>query len=552
MKLNHRITKVFIANRGEIALRIQRACSKLNLASVTAVSDADLRSKAAREAQEVQRVGPAPAALSYLSVEAILNAAHRSGCDALHPGYGFLSENAEFAEAVIRSGLVWIGPSPDAIRAIGSKTAGRTQAHAQKVPVTPGTEGGLSDAQLIAATGALGFPLLIKAVGGGGGRGMRIVRSIDELADALPRARNEALKNFSNPDVYLERFLDRPRHIEVQVMGDSHGNVIHLGTRDCSTQRRHQKLIEEAPAPGLSTELREKIHRAAVRIARSVGYDNAGTLEFLLEGKQFYFLEMNTRIQVEHPVSEMITGIDLVELQLRVAQGEKLPLTQAKVRFRGHAIEFRINAEDPAQHFAPTRGTVRSWIRPEADERIREDSGYDAGDEVSLHYDGMMSKVIVHGKNRRDALKLAAKHLETYEIEGLNTTLPFYRWLLRTNVFTEAPVDIGFVEREFSPEILQEFAASQVADQEHKGDGTAFEPVESLRYVSQRYEVEYSVELIHCHPSYFIARVALPQGRTAKKFWRASNSREACLQSLATEVLETVPPKMLRATEKKR
>ncbi|RIL02551.1 MAG: hypothetical protein DCC75_13255, partial [Proteobacteria bacterium] len=403
MALRNKINKVLIANRGEIALRIKRACRKLGIRSAAIVSEADKNSLFAREAEELYVIGPAPARESYLAADKIIAAAKELGCDAIHPGYGFLSENAEFARKVIDNGLVFVGPSPESIEALGSKTKARAHVKRFGVPVTPGSEGGLSDQRLVELAAQIGFPVIVKAVAGGGGRGMRIVNSAGELTQILPRARAEALKNFASDDVYLEKFIEQPRHVEVQILGDAFGHVIHLGTRDCSTQRRHQKLVEEAPAPNLSSDLRERIHMAAVNAAKSVSYQNAGTAEFLVKGEEFYFLEMNTRIQVEHPATEMVTGVDLVELQLKVAQGERIPWSQDQITFDGHAIEFRIYAEDPANNFAPSPGRITRLKRNDAP-YVREDIGFSEGDEISLHYDAMISKLIVKGENRSDAI----------------------------------------------------------------------------------------------------------------------------------------------------
>jgi acetyl/propionyl-CoA carboxylase alpha subunit len=464
-KQHTRISKVLIANRGEIALRIQRACNKMGIKTVSVASEADKDSLFARRAEELVIIGPAAARDSYLRGDKLIEVAKERGCDALHPGYGFLSENADFAQKVVDSGLNFIGPSPQSIAALGSKTRAKAIASAAKVPCAPSSPAGLSDEELIVAAEKIGYPVLVKAVAGGGGRGMRNAFTPAELAEALPRARGEALKFFSNEDIYLEKLIDRPRHVEVQIFGDKHGNLVHLGTRDCSTQRRHQKLIEEAPAPHLAPELRERIHQAALAAARESGYYNAGTVEFLVKDGEFFFLEVNTRIQVEHPVTEAITGLDLVELQLRVAQGEPLPFKQSDVRFTGHAIEFRICAEDPAQGFRPATGKITTLTSAKFP-WVREDTGFLEGDTVSAHYDSMLSKVIVHGGSRGDAIDKSLEFLSSYAILGVPSTIALHLWALYNGEFRSRPLDIGYVEREFSVKILLGLRAAEVRDPE--------------------------------------------------------------------------------------
>lgn len=445
-----RITRLLIANRGEIARRINRAAKALAIETVLVVSDPDIGSVATKEVDQVVPIGGSVARDSYLNGEKIIASALKSGCDALHPGYGFLSEDPNFAERVLAAGLNFVGPSPASIRALGVKTTARKTVAAAGVPITPGSSGGASDRELYEAAKAIGLPVIIKAAAGGGGRGMRIVRDLGELSAALEGARAESLKNFGSDSVYLERYIDSPRHVEVQLFGDHYGNVVHFGTRDCSTQRRHQKLIEEAPAPFLDSETREKIHAAAVAAARSVGYYNAGTAEFLVKGSEFYFLEINTRIQVEHPVTEAITGVDLVQLQLKVAMGEELPFSRPGhgVNFNGHAIEFRINAEDVGAGFRPSIGEISDWSRPSVDGvTVREDSGYREGDTIPPFYDSLISKVIVTGKDRAEALFRGYNFLKRYEIKGVPTTVPFHLWLLANRDFQGEGIDIGYVER---------------------------------------------------------------------------------------------------------
>lgn len=539
---NHKITKVLIANRGEIALRIDRACRSLGIQTTFVCSEADRNSFFARQAKELVIVGPAAAKDSYLNIPRLLAAAKENNCNAVHPGYGFLSENSGFAKQVREAGLIFIGPSPESIEALGSKTEARRRVQERGVPTTAGTPGDLSDEALIAAAQAIGFPVIIKAVAGGGGRGMRVVNNVREMEEALPRARAEALKNFSNEAVYCEQYIHEPRHVEVQIFGDQFGNVIHFGTRDCSTQRRHQKLVEEAPAPFLRDEMRKRIEQAAVEAARSVNYYNAGTAEFLVKGDKFYFLEMNTRIQVEHPVTEMVTGADLVQLQLKIAQGEALPMQQKDIKFRGHAIEFRIYAEDPANNFSPSKGQITKLRRPQA-QYIREDGSIEEHDEIVLFYDAMLSKLIVHGKNRDDAVAKSYQALRDYTLEGVATTLPFHRWLLRVSPFRSSPLDIGYLSREFSHESLRALDASEVVDPAHSEPEHGAAKVERFEYHSQRFDTLYTVELTHREAGLFLAVPTLSsERRPAPRFCRISNGKNAAIGALISEVLEKVDP----------
>ena len=536
------IRKVLIANRGEIARRIQRACKKLGIASVTVASEADKNSLFAREAEELVVIGPAPAKESYLAIDKLIAAAKQHACDAVHPGYGFLSENAEFAQAVIDAGLIFIGPDPATIETLGSKTSARAQVQKFGVPTTPGCRGGLSDAEIIKEAEKIGYPLIIKAVGGGGGRGMRVVNSTEELGQMLPRARAEAKKNFSSEDVYFEKYISHPRHVEVQIFGDGKGQVLHFGTRDCSTQRRHQKLIEEAPAPQLSDELREKIHAAAVNAGKSVNYKNAGTAEFLVAGQDFFFLEMNTRIQVEHPVTEVVTGVDLVELQLKVAGGAPLGMKQEDVRVIGHAIEFRLYAEAPAQNFQPAVGRITDIKRPVAP-YIREDYALAAGDEVTPHYDAMISKLIVSGATRTQAIARSVQALAEYEIKGLATTIDFHRWMLDRREFRRGPVDIGFVEREFNAEKLREFRAKYTRDPRHQRPIGGAEMKNVFEYQSKKFRTTYTIEVVHRNEGFFLATPIGSDGRrAAKRNCRMSNGMDTVVESLISEVLEKVNP----------
>lgn len=541
---------MLIANRGEIALRVQRACDKLGIRSVMIASEPDKGLWYARQAHELVVIGGAPARESYLAIDKIVNTALENGCDAVHPGYGFLSENADFAQAVEDAGLTFIGPSPEMIRVLGDKVAARARALQYDVPMTPGSPGGLTDEELVAQADKIGYPVIIKAVAGGGGRGMRIVSSAAEMRELLPRARAEALKNFSNSDVYFEKYIVNPRHVEVQIFGDAHGNLVHFGTRDCSTQRRHQKLVEEAPAPDLSDDLREAIHTAALNVARSVQYKNAGTAEFLVKDGKFYFLEMNTRIQVEHPVSEIITGTDLVTLQLEVATGEPLPMKQSDIKFTGHAIEFRVYAEDPKSNFSPARGRITSLRRPKRP-WIREDYAYEEGDDVSLHYDAMMSKLIVIGDSRSEAISRSVEALTEYKVGGVATTRDFHRWLLLSTSFSHAPLDINYVEREFSANALDDLSLRDVKDPYHRESLGEFEIKEYLDYRSLKFGHSYTIEVIHRKAGFFeVTPILLTEKgevKARKRYRRASNGIKAALDSLSSEVLEAVTPDELFA-----
>jgi acetyl-CoA carboxylase biotin carboxylase subunit len=467
MKVHSKIKKLLIANRGEIARRINHACVALGIDTVLVASDPDLGSLAAAEAGQVVSLGGATARESYLNGQNIIEAALSTGCDAVHPGYGFLSEDPNFAQSVLDAGLIFVGPSPASIRALGVKTTARATVVKAGVPVTPGSVGGATDSELAQAAKAIGLPVIIKAAAGGGGRGMRIVRQEEDLQSSLDRARAEALKNFGSDAVYLEKYIEEPRHVEVQLFGDVHGNVVHFGTRDCSSQRRHQKLLEEAPAPFLDPDTREQIHAAAVAAAKSVGYYNAGTAEFLVKGRDFYFLEINTRIQVEHPVTEAITGVDLVQLQLKVAMGEPLPLSQEQITFSGHALELRINAEDVCEGFRPAIGTISNWTRPDT-AGIREDYGYQIGDSIPPFYDSLVSKVIVHAPTRQEALYQTFQFLKDYRIEGIPTTIPFHAWILANPEFQSDGIDIGYVERHFTRECAEQALALVARDAQHK------------------------------------------------------------------------------------
>ncbi|MGH9581199.1 MAG: acetyl-CoA carboxylase biotin carboxylase subunit [Terriglobales bacterium] len=443
--------KILVANRGEIAVRVQRACRELGIASVAVYSDVDRAALHVRKADEAYSIGPAPASQSYLDIGKLLQAARRSGADAVHPGYGFLSENARFAQAVTEAGFKFIGPSAEAMELMGSKTRARQALRRADVSLVPGTDRGvasLEDAQ--SAARALGYPVLLKAAAGGGGKGMRRVDSPQQLASALEAARSEAENAFGNGEVYLEKLLAGPRHVEIQVLGDEHGNLVSLGERECSLQRRHQKVVEEAPSPLLDEALRRRMGEAAVRVARAAGYSNAGTVEFLMDQERnFYFLEMNTRLQVEHPVTELVTGLDLVQWQIRIAAGEKLAFEQEEVRLRGHAIECRIYAEDPDNSFFPSPGTITRLLTPSGP-GIREDSGIYEGWTVPLEYDPLLSKLVVHAPTRAQALARLERALEEYFVGGIKTNVPLFRRIVRHPDFVAGTLDTGLLDRVLS------------------------------------------------------------------------------------------------------
>ncbi len=443
--------RVLIANRGEIAVRIIRACHAAGLEAVAVYSDADAQAPHVLAADTAVRLGPPPAAESYLNVAALLEAARVTGSDAVHPGYGFLSERAHFARAVETAGLVFIGPPADAIERLGSKTGARRLMEAAGVPVVPGiTLDDQSDAALMAAAATLGAPLLVKPAAGGGGIGMKTVRHLDELATALPQARREAQAAFGNSTLYLERLIDRPRHIEVQIFGDAHGQIVHLFERECSAQRRHQKVVEETPSPAVTPAVRARLGAAAVAAGRTVGYQNAGTVEFLLEGEgddaRFYFLEINTRLQVEHPITECVVGVDLVRAQLAVAAGAPLPWRQGELTQRGHALECRVYAEDPARGFLPQAGPLLRYREPSGP-GLRVDAGVVEGGAVSVYYDPMLAKLIVHGETRAQCLERALEALARFEVLGLRTNLGFLQTLVAHPAFAAGQIDTGFLDR---------------------------------------------------------------------------------------------------------
>jgi acetyl-CoA carboxylase, biotin carboxylase subunit len=439
--------KVLIANRGEIALRIIRACREMDIASVVVHSTADANAMAVRLADESVCIGPPPARESYLNIPAILSAASLTGSDAIHPGYGFLSENAQFARMVEEHGFTFIGPKPEHIETMGDKAVAKKTVKDLGLPVVPGSDGLMKTAEEgLAVAKKMKFPVLIKASSGGGGKGMQVVREESEFKEAYERAKAEAKANFGDDGVYLEKYLENPKHIEIQVFGDTHGNAIHLGERDCSTQRRHQKVVEEGPSPVLDDETREKIGSLAADVIRKMGYRGAGTIEFLYENGEFFFMEMNTRIQVEHPVTEMITGIDLIAEQIRVAAGLPLSIkTENKLRFRGHAIELRINAEDP-DTFAPSPGKITQF-HPAGGLGVRFDSAIYQGYSIPPHYDSMVGKLIVHGRDREECIRRLKRAIRETVVEGIKTTLPLHYWILQQPEFISGDYTIHWLEK---------------------------------------------------------------------------------------------------------
>jgi 3-methylcrotonyl-CoA carboxylase alpha subunit len=441
-------SKILIANRGEIACRIMRTARRLAIRTVAVYSDADAGALHVAMADEAYRIGPAPARESYLSIERVIAAARQSGAEAIHPGYGFLSENAEFADACAEAGIVFIGPPAAAIRAMGSKSAAKALMAKAGVPLVPGYHGVEQGEKLLASEAKkIGYPVLIKASAGGGGKGMRIVERQDDFAAALASAKREAKASFGDDTVLVEKYLTRPRHIEMQVFADTHGNCVHLFERDCSIQRRHQKVVEEAPAPGMDEGRRRAMGKAAIAAAQAVSYVGAGTVEFIAEGDHFFFMEMNTRLQVEHPVTEMISGTDLVEWQLRVASGEALPKRQDELSINGHAFEARIYAEDPARDFLPATGMLHHLRAPQEDRHVRVDTGVREGDAVSIHYDPMIAKLIAWGEDRGAALRRLRDALDRYEIVGTATNRDFLARLAAAPDFAAGAVDTGFIAR---------------------------------------------------------------------------------------------------------
>ena len=458
--------KILIANRGEIAVRIIRTCRELGISPVAVYSEADTVSLHVRLADEAVCIGPAPSTESYLKIEAIIAAAIRTWVEAIHPGYGFLAENADFARAAVAAGLTFIGPTAEAMDIMGSKTSARRAAMEAGVTIVPGTVEPLSSFSEARDTAKkFGFPVMLKAAAGGGGKGMRLVRSSEELLSAFENAHAEAAAAFGDSSLYLEKAVEQPRHIEIQIFADTHGNVVHLGERECSIQRRHQKVIEECPSPINDPDLRRRMGEAAVKIARAVNYTGAGTVEFLVanDTREFYFLEMNTRLQVEHPVTEIVTGFDLVREQFSVAAGHEISFKQEDIRWRGHAIECRIYAEDPQNNFFPSPGTITHLQEPSGP-GIRIDSGVRLHSEVSIHYDPMIAKLAVWGRTRKEAVDRLRRALDEYEVAGITTTLPFFREIVRDDEFIAARLDTAFIDRFNERRAAAPPAQSQTAD----------------------------------------------------------------------------------------
>jgi acetyl-CoA carboxylase biotin carboxylase subunit len=452
-----KINKVLIANRGEIALRVMRSVREMGLKSVAVYSEADRNALHVRFADEAIFIGEATSSKSYLDMQKIIQAAKDSGSDAIHPGYGFLSENAVFAQKVKEAGLIFIGPSPESIRIMGSKLGAKESASKFDVPMVPGSGKALSDiseARKIAKE--IGFPVLIKASAGGGGKGMRIVEKEEEFEQQVKSATSEALSAFGDGSVFVEKYIGSPKHIEIQVLGDQHGNVVHLFERECSIQRRYQKVVEEAPSPVVSPEIRAAMGKAAVEVAKSCGYYSAGTVEFIMdENRKFYFLEMNTRLQVEHPVTESITGIDLVKEQIKIAQGEKISFKQEDLSIRGHSIELRVYAEDPANNFLPDIGKITNYKRPQGP-GIRVDDGFESGMDIPIYYDPMIAKLTVSAANREEAIARMIRAIDEYEITGVATTLAFGKFVMKHQAFINGSFDTHFVKDHFKPEYLNE------------------------------------------------------------------------------------------------
>ncbi len=454
--------KILVANRGEIAFRIMRTARKMGIKTVAVYSEADRQSPHVKFADEAVLLGPAPSSESYLVMDKIIKAAKDTGAEGIHPGYGFLSENAIFAQIVEDAGITFIGPKPHAIQVMGNKLAAKEAVRDYDIPMVPGIEEAITDVALAEKiANEIGFPILIKAAAGGGGKGMRVVENNKELPEQMNRAISEAEAAFGDGSVFIEKYVGSPRHIEIQVLADTHGNIVHLFERECSVQRRHQKVVEEAPSAVLTPAIREKMGDAAIKVAKACDYVGAGTVEFLLdENKNFYFLEMNTRLQVEHPVSELISGIDLVEQQIKVARGEKLEFAQKDLKITGHALEVRVYAEDSLADFMPSIGTLSTYQTP-VGEGIRVDDGFEEGMEVPIYYDPMISKLITYGKNRDEAIQLMIEAIDNYKVEGISTTLPFGKFVCEHEAFTSGKFDTHFVKNFYSPEELEKKYAEE-------------------------------------------------------------------------------------------
>lgn len=449
------IKKVLIANRGEIALRIMRSCREMGISTVAVFSEADRNAPFVRYADEAVCIGPPPSSQSYLNGKKIIEVCKQLKVDAVHPGYGFLSENAEFARSVDKAGIIFIGPPAEAMEMMGDKLSAKATAKKHNVPMVPGTEGAIDDikeAKKVAKE--IGFPILIKASAGGGGKGMRIVEKENDLEEEVKRASSEAKSAFGDGSVFIEKYVEKPRHVEIQILADKHGNVVYLFERECSVQRRHQKVVEEAPSTVLTPEIRKKMGECAVSLSKACGYVGAGTVEFLVDAKKnFYFLEVNTRLQVEHPVTEMITGTDLVKEQIKVAQGEKLSFKQEDLKINGHSIEVRVYAEDPANNFLPDIGRLVSYKIPQG-VGVRVDDGFEEGMDIPIYYDPMIAKLISYGKNREEAIARMIRAIDEYKIIGVETTLPFCKFVLKHEAFTSGNFDTHFVSKYFIPKKL--------------------------------------------------------------------------------------------------
>ncbi len=532
-----KITKVLIANRGEIARRIRRAADALGIQSVMLASEADKDSYHLENAKEVAFLNGSAANETYLDGKKIVSLAKHHGCDALHPGYGFLSENGDFAKLVEDAGITFIGPRSETIYLMGDKQKAKEVASEAGVPFATSLSIESEPLNIKNLESTVGYPMLLKAAAGGGGRGMRIVREKKSLADEVKRAKAEALKFFSDERVFAETFIELPRHVEVQVFGDSAGGAVHFGTRDCSVQRRHQKLIEEAPAPFLEDETREKLHAYAVNLVKQVGYRGAGTVEFLVKNGDIYFLEMNTRIQVEHPVTEEAYGVDLVALQFHVAEGSPIGPELKELEPKKHSIEYRVYAEDPANEFSPTLGKITSLTSPSPRDWFREDSGVQAGDTISPFYDAMLTKLIVNGETRGSALEKSRYILKNYTVSGLASTIPFHLWMLHCTPFTESPVDIGYVGREFSKEKLKEIEPLLVLDPAHKSYGDDNRYLETVSIHHPKNGGEVPIEIIHRTDGLFLAR--LREDSHDLKKARISNTREQALRSIKESLART-------------
>lgn len=455
-KLITPISKILVANRGEIALRIMRSAKEMGIKTVAVFSEADRNALHVRYADEAVCIGPAPSNQSYLVGEKIIEACKLTGAQAIHPGYGFLSENATFAQLVADSGLILIGPSPQAMEIMGNKLSAKAAALKYNIPMVPGTEEAVQDVNEAKQRAIeVGFPILIKAAAGGGGKGMRIVEQASDFEEQMQLAVSEATSAFGDGSVFIERYVASPRHIEIQVLGDTHGNIVHLFERECSVQRRHQKVVEEAPSSILTEGIRQRMGKCAVDVARSVNYTGAGTVEFILdENLNFFFLEMNTRLQVEHPVTELITGIDLVKEQIRIASGEKLSFSQEDLKINGHAIELRVYAEDPANNFLPDIGTLQTYVTPQGN-GVRVDDGFEQGMEIPIYYDPMIAKLITYGKDREEAMERMVRAIEEYDITGIETTLGFGKFVMQHEAFKTGNFDTHFVAKYLKPESLK-------------------------------------------------------------------------------------------------